>query len=72
MHSTKPQTLGYALTDSPVGLLAWIVEKFHGWVAPDAHIIKPRLQLTLSAALTLKDSERRNTGSDPDACTQLQ
>ncbi|CAK0786968.1 hypothetical protein CVIRNUC_010182 [Coccomyxa viridis] len=31
IHSTKPQTLSYALTDSPVGLLAWIVEKFRAW-----------------------------------------
>lgn len=29
--STKPQTLGYALADSPVGLLAWIYEKLHDW-----------------------------------------
>jgi microsomal epoxide hydrolase len=28
---TKPQTLAFALTDSPVGLAAWIVEKFHRW-----------------------------------------
>jgi pimeloyl-ACP methyl ester carboxylesterase len=28
---TKPITLGYALNDSPVGLCAWIVEKFYGW-----------------------------------------
>ena len=31
IQSTKPQTLGYGLNDSPVGLAAWIVEKFHGW-----------------------------------------
>lgn len=31
MHSTKPTTLAYALMDSPVGVCAWIVEKFHGW-----------------------------------------
>jgi len=30
-QSTKPQTLGYGLSDSPVGLLAWIVEKFNTW-----------------------------------------
>lgn len=30
MHATKPQTVAY-LTDSPVALAAWIVEKFHGW-----------------------------------------
>ena len=28
---TKPQTLAFALTDSPVGLAAWIVEKFRSW-----------------------------------------
>jgi pimeloyl-ACP methyl ester carboxylesterase len=31
LQSTKPQTPAYALTDSPVGLAAWIVEKMHGW-----------------------------------------
>jgi microsomal epoxide hydrolase len=31
IQATKPQTLAYALTDSPVGLAAWIVEKFRTW-----------------------------------------
>jgi microsomal epoxide hydrolase len=31
IQSTRPQTLAYALTDSPVGLLAWIAEKFKEW-----------------------------------------
>jgi epoxide hydrolase len=31
IQSTRPQTLGYALNDSPAGLAAWIVEKFRGW-----------------------------------------
>jgi len=31
VHSTRPQTLAYALTDSPVGQLAWMAEKFHEW-----------------------------------------
>jgi pimeloyl-ACP methyl ester carboxylesterase len=30
-QSTKPQTLAYGLSDSPVGLAAWIVEKFRSW-----------------------------------------
>ena len=30
-QSTRPQTLSYALADSPVGQMCWIVEKFHGW-----------------------------------------
>ena len=31
IQGTKPLTLGYGLTDSPVGLAAWIVEKFRTW-----------------------------------------
>ena len=31
VQSTKPQTIGYSLADSPVGLLAWIYEKLHDW-----------------------------------------
>ena len=31
VQATRPQTLAYALTDSPVGQLAWIVEKFNEW-----------------------------------------
>ncbi|KAG7093559.1 hypothetical protein E1B28_007229 [Marasmius oreades] len=30
-HNTQPQTLGYSLADSPVGLLAWIYEKLVNW-----------------------------------------
>jgi hypothetical protein len=31
LQGTKPQTLAYALTDSPIGLAAWIAEKFRSW-----------------------------------------
>jgi hypothetical protein len=31
LQSTKPETLGFGLSDSPAGLAGWIVEKFHGW-----------------------------------------
>jgi pimeloyl-ACP methyl ester carboxylesterase len=31
VHSTKPQTLAYGLTDSPAGLAAWIIEKYRTW-----------------------------------------
>ena len=31
LQSTKPQTLAYGLSDSPVGLAGWIVEKFRTW-----------------------------------------
>jgi pimeloyl-ACP methyl ester carboxylesterase len=36
-HATRPQTIGYALTDSPVALCAWIVEKFWAWTDCDGH-----------------------------------
>jgi pimeloyl-ACP methyl ester carboxylesterase len=31
IQSTKPQTLGYALADSPAGLAAWLLEKWRSW-----------------------------------------
>lgn len=31
IQATRPQTLGYALADSPAGQMAWMVEKFYGW-----------------------------------------
>jgi pimeloyl-ACP methyl ester carboxylesterase len=36
-QSTRPQTLGYGLVDSPVGQLAWIVEKFWAWTDCEGH-----------------------------------
>lgn len=34
-QSTRPQTLGYALADSPAGQMAWIAEKFQAWTDGD-------------------------------------
>ena len=31
IQGTRPQTLAFALTDSPAGLAAWIIEKFRAW-----------------------------------------
>jgi pimeloyl-ACP methyl ester carboxylesterase len=36
-QSTRPQTLGYGLADSPAGQCAWIAEKFHDWTDCDGH-----------------------------------
>ena len=36
-HATRPQTIGYALADSPVALCAWIVEKFWAWTDCGGH-----------------------------------
>ena len=38
IQSTKPQTLSYGLNDSPVGLAAWIIEKFKSWSDNDGDI----------------------------------
>ncbi|GIH15610.1 epoxide hydrolase family protein [Rugosimonospora africana] len=37
-QATKPQTLGYALVDSPVGLCAWILEKYRSWTDCDGDL----------------------------------
>jgi pimeloyl-ACP methyl ester carboxylesterase len=37
-HATRPQTIGYALTDSPAALAAWIVEKFWSWTDHDGSL----------------------------------
>ncbi len=31
IQSTKPQTLSYGISDSPIGLASWILDKFHAW-----------------------------------------
>lgn len=37
VHGTKPATLAAALNDSPVGLAAWILEKYHAWTDNDGN-----------------------------------
>jgi epoxide hydrolase len=46
IQSTRPQTLAYALTDSPAGQLAWITEKFGEWTddgLPDQAVDRDQL-----------------------------
>jgi pimeloyl-ACP methyl ester carboxylesterase len=38
LQATRPQTIAYALTDSPIGQLAWIAEKFTEWADPASSI----------------------------------
>jgi len=38
IQGTRPQTLAFALTDSPAGLAAWIVEKFRAWSDCDGDV----------------------------------
>ncbi len=46
-QSTRPQTLGYGLVDSPAGQAAWILEKFHAWTdndgTPDSAVDRDQL-----------------------------
>ena len=39
-QATRPQTLSYAMMDSPVGVAAWIVEKFNSWSDTDGDDIE--------------------------------
>ncbi|MFJ7219480.1 epoxide hydrolase family protein [Amycolatopsis sp. NPDC098790] len=48
LQSTRPQTLSYGLTDSPVGQLAWIAEKFREWTDPASEIDRDRLLTIVS------------------------
>ena len=50
IQSTKPQTLGYGLNDSPVGLAAWILEKWRSWTDSDGD---PALRLSRDFLATL-------------------
>jgi pimeloyl-ACP methyl ester carboxylesterase len=43
IQATRPQTIGYALNDSPAGLCAWIVEKFHAWSEDPSRIDRDAL-----------------------------
>ena len=40
IQQTRPQTLSYGLNDSPVGLCAWVVEKFREWSDCQGDVLK--------------------------------
>jgi hypothetical protein len=42
LQAATPQTIGYALTDSPAGRPAWIAERFAQWVDPRSPISDDR------------------------------
>ncbi|HYC86200.1 MAG TPA: epoxide hydrolase [Chryseosolibacter sp.] len=50
IQSTRPQTIGYSLTDSPAGQLAWIVEKYKEWTDEDKAL--PEDAMSLDQILT--------------------
>lgn len=45
LQSTRPQTVGVGLSDSPAGQLAWIVEKFQEWTDPAAALPEDAVDL---------------------------
>ena len=53
LQATKPQTIGYSLSDSPVGLAAWIVEKYHGWTDHDGDFERVYTKDQLLTAVTI-------------------
>jgi len=53
IQSTKPQTLGYGLNDSPAGLAAWIVEKFRSWCDCDGDVERKFTKDELLTNITL-------------------
>ncbi|MFE3519524.1 epoxide hydrolase family protein [Streptomyces sp. NPDC059166] len=53
VQSTRPQTLGYGLTDSPVAQLAWMVEKYWAWSDHDGDLEKVVPAERLLDAVTL-------------------
>ncbi|MEN3540061.1 epoxide hydrolase family protein [Microbispora sp. ZYX-F-249] len=48
LQATTPQTIGYALTDSPVGQLAWIAERFAQWTDPRSPVSDERVLTDVS------------------------
>lgn len=40
LHSTKPDTVAVSLNDSPAGLAAWVLEKFHAWTDVDDFVAR--------------------------------
>lgn len=76
-QATRPQTIGYSLVDSPVGLLAWILDKFAEWTdtedSPFESISKDRLLdnvtlywLTRSGASAARIYYESHDSLDPD------
>jgi pimeloyl-ACP methyl ester carboxylesterase len=53
IQSTKPQTLAYALNDSPAGLAAWIVEKWRSWSDSDGDVERTLRRDALLTMLTI-------------------
>ncbi|MGW5387692.1 epoxide hydrolase family protein [Nocardia sp. NPDC003963] len=72
LQALAPQTIGYALTDSPVGQLAWIAERFAQWTDPRTPVDDERMLtdislywLTATAASSARLTKESARGSAP-------
>lgn len=45
LQSTKPQSLGFAMMDSPMGVAAWFAEKYCGWSDVEGKVVAPPFPL---------------------------
>ncbi|MGW1742741.1 epoxide hydrolase family protein [Nocardia sp. NPDC001965] len=70
LQALTPQTIGYALTDSPVGQLAWIAERFAQWTDPRTPVDDERILtdvslywLTATAASSARLTRETQRGS---------
>lgn len=45
LQSTRPETIGFGLSDSPVLQLAWVIEKFHEWTNPAKELPEDAVEL---------------------------
>ena len=45
LQATKPQSLGFAMMDSPMGVAAWLAEKYCGWSDTSANLVEPPFPL---------------------------
>ncbi|XVQ10952.1 epoxide hydrolase family protein [Spirillospora sp. CA-255316] len=78
MQSTRPQTLAYGLSDSPVAQLAWIADKIAEWSDPASEIGDDRLLTTVmlywlngtggSSSRLHRESGGRRGGGPPRSC----
>jgi pimeloyl-ACP methyl ester carboxylesterase len=73
-HATRPQTIGYALADSPVALCAWIVEKFWAWTDgggdPEGALTRDQLLDNLMWARTGTGGWRQGRRGAPETVRQ--
>ena len=71
IQSTRPQTLAYGLSDSPVDQLAWIVEKFQEWThgseVPEDAVDRGCLLAVLRSGIQPRNSRSR---SRADSCRE--